>query len=159
FGVRAGALQLLGGLLSEAAYHVAVPSPGSLRAADYGPPIALGGGTRLVRATGSYGEGLSGSPLLHIHGVLAEPPGRGHGGLIAPTFEGAEGVPRRIEGPAVELLSLSGEISLEEGDVEAAGVSGVVGDPAGAIWAGRFVRGQNPVCITIEAVLEELLSA
>jgi predicted DNA-binding protein with PD1-like motif len=84
FGVRAGALQLLGGLLSEAAYHVAVPSPGSLRAADYGPPIALGSGTRLVRATGSYGEDLSGSPLLHIHGVLAEPTGRGHGGHIAP---------------------------------------------------------------------------
>jgi uncharacterized protein len=83
----------------------------------------------------------------------------GLGSLIDATFEGVEGVPRRIEGPAVELLSLSGEICLDEGSVKAAGISGVVGDPAGAIWAGRFVRGQNPVCITIEAVLEELLSA
>ena len=28
-------------------------------------------------------------------------------------------------------------------------------DPTGAVWAGRFARGLNPVCITIEAVLEE----
>src|SRR3954470_9870322 len=82
----------------------------------------------------------------------------GLGSLIDATFVGAEGKPRRIEGPAVELLSLSGEISLEEG-AEPAGVSGVVGDPTGAVWAGRFVRGLNPVCITIEAVLEELLAA
>ena len=50
--------------------------------------------------------------------------------------------PRRIEGPAVELLSLSGEISLDEDGVEPAGVSGVVGDPTGAVWAGRFARGE-----------------
>src|SRR4051812_31651664 len=86
-------------------------------------------------------------------------PDRPLGSLIDATFVGAEGKPRRIEGPAVELLSLSGEISLEENGVEPAGVSGVVGDPTGAIWAGRFVRGLNPVCITIEAVLEELLAA
>jgi len=34
-----------------------------------------------------------------------------------------------------------------------------VGAPTGAVWAGRFARGLNPVCITIEAVLEELLAA
>lgn len=83
----------------------------------------------------------------------------GLGSLIDATFVGAEGKQHRIAGPAVELLSLSGEISLEEGGVEPAGVSGVVGDPTGAVWAGRFVRGLNPVCITIEAVLEELLTA
>jgi predicted DNA-binding protein with PD1-like motif len=83
----------------------------------------------------------------------------GLGSLIDATFVGAGGKPRRIEGPAVELLSLSGEISLEENGVEPAGVSGVVGDPTGAVWAGRFARGLNPVCITIEAVLEELLVA
>ena len=83
----------------------------------------------------------------------------GLGSLIDATFLGAQGSQNRIEGPAVELLSLSGEISLEEGGVEPAGISGVVGDPTGAVWAGRFVRGLNPVCITIEAVLEELLPA
>jgi hypothetical protein len=53
---------------------------------------------------------------------------------------------------------MSGEISLEDGP-EPAGLSGIVGDPTGAVFAGRFLRGLNPVCITIEAVLEEVLSA
>ena len=34
----------------------------------------------------------------------------GLGSLIDATFVGANGKPRRVEGPAVELLSLSGEI-------------------------------------------------
>ena len=84
FGVRAGAFQLLGGYLSSAVYHVAVPRDESVRAAEYGPPIQIEGGARLVRATGSYGEDLSGLPLLHIHGVLAEPTGRAYGGHINP---------------------------------------------------------------------------
>src|SRR3954466_3276827 len=58
FGVRAGALQLLGGYLSAAVYHVAVPREDSVRAAEYGPPIQIDGGARLVRATGSYGDDL-----------------------------------------------------------------------------------------------------
>jgi predicted DNA-binding protein with PD1-like motif len=84
FGVRAGAFQLLGGYLSSAVYHVAVPRDESVRAAEYGPPIQIDGGARLVRATGSYGEDLSGLPLLHIHGVLAEPTGRAYGGHVNP---------------------------------------------------------------------------
>jgi predicted DNA-binding protein with PD1-like motif len=84
FGVCAGAFQLLGGDLSAAAYHVAVPREASLRAVEYGPPIRIEGGACLVRATGSYGQDLSGFPLLHIHGALAEPTGRAHGGHISP---------------------------------------------------------------------------
>src|SRR3954470_3520426 len=63
------------------------------------------------------------------------------GSLFDATFVGVEGKPHRIEGHAVELLSLSGEISLEEDGVEPPGVSGVVGNPTGALRAGRFVRG------------------
>jgi predicted DNA-binding protein with PD1-like motif len=84
FGVRAGILHLLGGYLSSAVYHVAVPRDDSVRAAEYGPPIRIEGGARLVRASGSYGEDLSGLPLLHIHGALAEPTGKAHGGHISP---------------------------------------------------------------------------
>jgi uncharacterized protein len=82
----------------------------------------------------------------------------GLGSLIDAVFAGPEGQPRRIQGPAVELLSLSGEISLDDAGVEPAGISGVVADPSGNVWAGHFVRGLNPICMTIEAVLEELLS-
>jgi hypothetical protein len=39
-----------------------------------------------VRAAGSYGEDLSGLPLLHIHGALAERSGRAHGGHVSPTL-------------------------------------------------------------------------
>jgi predicted DNA-binding protein with PD1-like motif len=94
FGVRAGAFQLLGGDLAAAAYHVAVPKEDSIRAVEYGPPITLAPGTRIVRATGSFGEDLSGAPLLHIHGVLAEADGRAHGGHISPNLcvVGAGGV-------------------------------------------------------------------
>jgi predicted DNA-binding protein with PD1-like motif len=84
FGVRAGILHLLGGYLSAAVYHVAVPRDDSVRAAEYGPPIRIEGGARLVRASGSYGEDLSGLPLLHIHGALAEPTGKAHGGHLSP---------------------------------------------------------------------------
>ncbi|HEX2136225.1 MAG TPA: DUF296 domain-containing protein [Microvirga sp.] len=84
FGVRSGILQLLGGDLSRAVYHVGVPREDSVRAAEYGPPIQVEGGACLVRATGSYGEDLSGLPLLHIHGTLAERTGRAHGGHLSP---------------------------------------------------------------------------
>ena len=84
FGVRAGVLQLFGGALAAAVYHTANPDPDSKRAVEYGPPIQLDGGTRLVRATGSYGEDLAGRPLVHLHGVLAEADGRPHGGHLAP---------------------------------------------------------------------------
>jgi predicted DNA-binding protein with PD1-like motif len=85
FGVRSGILQLLGGELSAAVYHVAAPTDDSMRAAEYGPPIKIEGGATVMRATGSYGEDLSGLPLLHIHGVLADRNGRAHGGHISPT--------------------------------------------------------------------------
>jgi len=35
----------------------------------------------------------------------------------------------------------------------------LVGDTAGAVWSGRFLTGQNPVCVTVEAVLEEIVEA
>ena len=84
----------------------------------------------------------------------------GLGSLTDVTFHGRSGAPRCIRGPAIEVLSMSGEISLddEEGG-RAVGISGMVGDTNGAVWAGRFVPGQNPVCVTVEAVLEEILVA
>ena len=84
FGARAGALYLLGGTLSTATYHVAEPPSDGVRVCGYSAPIRIEGGATIVRATGSYGDDLAGRPLLHVHGVLAEPGGRAHGGHISP---------------------------------------------------------------------------
>ena len=94
FGVRAGAFYLLGGRLSTAAYHTAGPQPASARAVEYGAPTLIPGGATIIRATGSYGDDLSGSPLLHIHGALADNDARAHGGHINPELcvVGPEGV-------------------------------------------------------------------
>jgi uncharacterized protein len=72
----------------------------------------------------------------------------GLGSLIDVAFERGA----RQEGPGFEIACLYGELG-----PDGAGVSGVVGDPAGHVTAGRFLRGANPVCVTIEAVLEEIL--
>jgi predicted DNA-binding protein with PD1-like motif len=80
----------------------------------------------------------------------------GLGSLTDAALQGAGGAARHISGPAIELLSLSGEIA-PEGD-PSAGISGLVGDTNGAVWSGRFMNGQNPVCVTVEAVLEEIVA-
>ena len=81
----------------------------------------------------------------------------GLGSLTDAALQGANGAARLISGPAIELLTISGEISL--GDGPSAGLSGLVGDTDGAVWSGRFLPGQNPVCVTVEVVLEEILVA
>jgi predicted DNA-binding protein with PD1-like motif len=85
----------------------------------------------------------------------------GLGSLIDATLEDHTGTLRRFTGPAIEVLSMTGEIALDD-DSEApraVGLSGVIGDTTGAVWAGRFAPGQNLVCVTLEAVLEEILVA
>jgi predicted DNA-binding protein with PD1-like motif len=83
----------------------------------------------------------------------------GLGSLTDAAFATDSGTPRRIAGPAVEILAISGEIALDDDGADpAAGVSGLVGDTDGAVWSGRFLAGQNPVCVTVEAVLEEILA-
>jgi predicted DNA-binding protein with PD1-like motif len=70
----------------------------------------------------------------------------GLGSLIDAAFER-----HRVAGPVIELVSLFGEIG--PGTTT---LSGLVGDPSGAVSGGRFLPGANPVCITVEAVLEEI---
>jgi predicted DNA-binding protein with PD1-like motif len=79
----------------------------------------------------------------------------GLGSLLDAALQTGTTATHRLRGPAIEILSMSGEIALE--GTEAAGISGVVGDTNGAIWAGLFLVGENPVCVTVEAVLEEIL--
>lgn len=77
----------------------------------------------------------------------------GLGSLIDAAFAAPSGAPPRlVRGPAVELVSLVGEISADGADL-----GGVVGDPAGSVHAGHFLAGHNPVLVTVEAIMEEIL--
>ncbi len=80
------------------------------------------------------------------------------GSLTQASLEGAGAYVEELPGPAVEVLTLCGEVALEASGAVVARLSGTVVDPAGAVHAGRFVSGRNPVCMTFEAVLEEWVS-
>lgn len=63
----------------------------------------------------------------------------------------------QIPGPAVEIVSLAGEVrSNPDGSLSAA-LTGVVADPLGNVYGGPFVAGANPICMTFEVTLEEWL--
>jgi hypothetical protein len=64
---------------------------------------------------------------------------------------------RWLEGPAVEIVSLAGEVRAQADGSVVASLSGVVADPAGRVHGGVFVPGANPVCMTFEVTLEEWL--
>lgn len=61
--------------------------------------------------------------------------------------------PVDVPGPAAEILTLVGD--LRPG--RPPDLHGAVGDPTGRVFAGRFLPGRNPVCITVELVVEEML--
>jgi len=62
-----------------------------------------------------------------------------------------------VKGPAVEIVSLAGEVRcVEDGSLRAA-LSGVIADPDGKVYGGPFVAGLNPICMTFEVTLEEWL--
>jgi predicted DNA-binding protein with PD1-like motif len=62
-----------------------------------------------------------------------------------------------IKGPAVEIVSLAGEVRCEaDGSIRAA-LSGVIADTQGNVFGGPFIAGANPICMTFEVTLEEWL--
>lgn len=69
----------------------------------------------------------------------------------------ASSLPIDITGYAVELLTLRGEVKYD-GEKLAATLFGMVADNQGAVYSGRFVRAEAPVCITVELVLQEWLA-
>lgn len=77
----------------------------------------------------------------------------GPGSLMSGCVE-AGGQPVEIPGPGAELLVMVGEVG-----PDGAALHGTVGDPDGRIYAGRFLRGRNPVCITVELAIESLDAA
>lgn len=80
----------------------------------------------------------------------------GLGSLNDAAIQNGDGDVRVLKGPAVEILTLSGEIALAD-DASSVGVSGVVGETDGSVWAGKFVAGRNLVCVTAEIIIEEVV--
>jgi len=81
------------------------------------------------------------------------------GSLVDACLGTRDGQYRHIRGPAVEIVSLAGEVrACADGSLKAA-LTGVVADPDGNVQGGPFVAGLNPVCMTFEVTLEEWLPA
>lgn len=81
------------------------------------------------------------------------------GSLVDACLQRLDGSCQVVRGPAVEIVSLAGEVrSQPDGSLQAA-LSGVVSDTDGKVYGGPFVAGANPVCVTFEVTLEEWLPA
>jgi len=81
------------------------------------------------------------------------------GSLVDACLGTIDGRYLQIKGPAVEIVSLAGEVrSGEDGSLKAA-LTGVVADPEGNVSGGPFIAGLNPICMTFEVTLEEWLPA
>jgi len=81
------------------------------------------------------------------------------GSLIDASLGTRDGKYLHIKGPAVEVVSLAGEVRSGSDGCLSAALSGVVADPDGNVYGGPFIAGANPVCVTFEVTLEEWLPA
>ena len=64
-----------------------------------------------------------------------------------------------VEGPGLEILTLSGEVRPNDAGRPEASLAGAVCDAAGRVLGGHFRRGENIVCITLELLLQEWIPA
>ncbi len=79
------------------------------------------------------------------------------GSLVDACLQTSQGKFLQVKGPAVEIVSLAGEVrSAADGSIRAS-LSGVVADTEGNVYGGPFVAGSNPICMTFEVTLEEWL--
>ena len=78
------------------------------------------------------------------------------GSLVDASLEAGEKTVE-VPGPGIEILTLSGELRPgKEGELQA-NLSGTIADGKAQVYGGRFRRGANPICITLELVLQEWL--
>lgn len=62
-----------------------------------------------------------------------------------------------LKGPAVEVVSIAGEVRSGADSSITASLSGIVADTDGNVYGGSFVAGGNTICMTFEVTLEEWL--
>jgi predicted DNA-binding protein with PD1-like motif len=75
------------------------------------------------------------------------------GSLMHATLQGANGEVRYTEGPGVEIVTASGWLDVEQPATSALTLT--VADRQGALHAGRPAPGGNPVCVTVELIIQE----
>lgn len=81
------------------------------------------------------------------------------GSLVDACLTTHDGKYLSVRGPAVEIVSIAGEVRTNAGGEVVASLTGVVADPDGNVYGGPFVAGANAVCMTFEVTLEEWLPA
>lgn len=79
------------------------------------------------------------------------------GSLVDACLARADGSCVVVRGPAIEVVSLAGEVRSQPDGTLLASLTGVVADTAGQVHGGPFVAGANPICVTFEVTLEEWL--
>lgn len=62
-----------------------------------------------------------------------------------------------VEGPGIEILTMGGEVRPDEDGKPLATLRGTISDSDASVYGGEFVRGGNPICITLEIALQEWL--
>ncbi|WP_425601277.1 PPC domain-containing DNA-binding protein [Bradyrhizobium ontarionense] len=79
------------------------------------------------------------------------------GSLVDGCIGTRDGGVKHVKGPAVEVVSLAGEVRKRSDGSLKASLTGVIADPEGNVFGGPFAAGLNPVCVTFEVTLEEWL--
>lgn len=81
------------------------------------------------------------------------------GSLVDGCLGTVDGKYVQVKGPAVEIVSLAGEVRSQDDGSLRASLTGVIADPEGNVYGGPFVAGANIICMTFEVTLEEWLPA
>ncbi|MCE3028542.1 PPC domain-containing DNA-binding protein [Salinicola sp. DM10] len=81
----------------------------------------------------------------------------GLGSLIDASLGLRDGGYQQVSGPAVEVVSIAGEVRSGPDGAPVAALAGIVADTQGNVYGGPFLAGWNPVCVTFEVTLEEWL--
>lgn len=78
------------------------------------------------------------------------------GSLVDATLEAGARV-IQVPGPGIEILTLAGEVRPDAAGRPSADLHGTIADGKAQVYGGRFRRGANAICITLELVLQEWL--
>jgi len=89
------------------------------------------------------------------HGIRHALVRSGVGSLVDAALSYGTAQRRDVVGPGIEILSLQGEIRPDAAGRPRAQLTGTISDSEARVYGGGFIAGANPICITLELVLQE----